>query len=245
MADSHVARVRLAGRFGWLATRLGLVCGLACGTLAGCATVPAESVQLSEAMGRDLETLHAAHKELAVRYFQRMHRDVDNFVENVYRPYVIRSTMADLQLIQKLQASLQPDAELGPEDVIEIYMEEAMRQIEAYRKELQAPVTEQEVQVLNAIDASHLRLENANAIVTGHLASIRKVRDAQGEFLREARLGGLPERTATFVTSVSDELAQVLSGAQATETELKALPARVNAIVKRMTPGGTPPDGGQ
>jgi hypothetical protein len=211
--------------------------------LAGCASVPVESVQLSEAVGRDLESLHVAHKELAVRFFQRMHRDVDEFVEEVYRPYVIRSTMEDLGLIAKLQASLQPGSALDPLDVMEIYVEEAMKQIEAYRAELQAPVTEQEVQVLGAIDASHLRVQNANSIVTGHLASVRKVRDAQGEFLRMARLEGLPERTAAFATSVSDELGRTLSSAKATDAELKLLPARIGEIVKRMGQPGASPAG--
>jgi hypothetical protein len=163
------------------------------------------------------------------------------FVRDVYRPYVIRSTMEELGLVNKLQASLQPGAELDPLDVMEIYVEEAMRQIEAFRAELQAPVTEQEVQVLGAIDASHLRVQNANSIVTGDLASVRKVRDAQGEFLRMARLENLPDRTAGFVTSVSDELARTLDSAKATESELKLLPARIGEIVKRISqPGATP-----
>jgi hypothetical protein len=226
-------------------------CYLVFATLAtaGCASVPVESVELSETVGRDLESLHVAHKELAVRYFQRMHRDVDEFVRDVYRPYVIRSTMEDLGLVAKLQASLQPGSELDPLDVMEIYVEEAMKQIETYRAELQAPVTEQEVQVLGSIDASHLRVQNANAIVTGHLASVRKVHDAQGEFLARARLGGLQERTASFVTSVSDELARTLDSARSTESELKLLPSRVGEIVKRITqpvpPAGTAREDGR
>jgi hypothetical protein len=187
-------------------------CG-ALAPLAGCASVPVESVQLSEAVGRDLESLHVAHKELAVRYFQRMHRDVDEFVDEVYRPYVIRSTMEDLGLIAKLQASLQPGSALDPLDVMEIYVEEAMKQIEVYRAELQAPVTEQEVQVLGAIDASHLRVQNANSIVTGHLAGAEGT-DAGSSC--DGAAEGLPERTAAFATSASTSWA-ALSSAKATD----------------------------
>lgn len=218
-------------------------CYLAGAPLAACARVPVESVQLSAAVGEDLERLHAAHRELATRYFQRMHQDVDEFVRDVYRPYVIRSTMEDLGLIAKLQGALQPGAELDPLDVMEIYVEEAMRQIEAFRSELQAPVSEQERQVIVAIDAAHLRVQNANAIVTGHLASVRKVHDAQGEFLRRARLEGAPERTITFVTAVSDELARTLDATRATAAEFQGLPARVGEILGRIRAAGTAPDG--
>jgi hypothetical protein len=204
-----------------------------------CASVPPESIELSATIGRDLESLHAAHHELATRYFQRMHHDVDAFVDDVYRPFVIRAAMEELDLLAEIDAARRPGAELDPLDLMEIFVDETIARIEAYRARLHAPVAEQERRVLASIDAAHLRLRNANAIVTAHLASVRKLHDAQSEFLRTARL---PEREQTLeiVTSVSDDLARLLADAGKAGSDLEGLPARIHEILRRVLPTPTP-----
>jgi len=207
---------------------------------AACASVPPESVELSAAIGRDLESLHAAHYELATRYFQRMHDDVDAFVDDVYRPFVIRAAMEELDLLDELDAARRPGAELDPLDLMEIFVDETIASIQAFRAQLHAPIAEQERRVLAAIDAAHLRLRNASAIVTAHLASARKLHDAQAEFLRTARL---PEREQTIeiVTAVSDDLARLLADARKAGSDLEGLPARIHEILRRTLPTPTPP----
>jgi hypothetical protein len=66
--------------------------------IAGCAQVPKESVELSATVGRDIAELHEVHRETARLLFRQMRDDVNQFVDEVYRPYIISSQMEDQQL---------------------------------------------------------------------------------------------------------------------------------------------------
>jgi hypothetical protein len=137
--------------------------------LGACAQVPRESVELSATVGRDLAEVHRAHRELAIRYFARMKADIDRFVDEQYRPFVIRDTLERLQLLDELKQEKNPAVLFQK---MEIYVVEASKRIEDTRRQWLAPVTEQEAEVLKSLDRSYLTIQNANAIVTGHLASV-------------------------------------------------------------------------
>jgi len=69
---------------------------------AGCAEVPKESVQLSVTLGRDLKRGSQAHRELAVKYFARIKEDINDFVDNTYRPYMIKTSMRDFRIVERI-----------------------------------------------------------------------------------------------------------------------------------------------
>jgi len=172
--------------------------------------VPEESVELSVTVGRDLAEAHRANRELARRYFERMRADVETFVSTTYRPYIIRQTMSDLQLVERIKKASADDSDLDPLDVMEVYVERTLSRVSAFRSALLAPVETQERQVLTAIDETFQRLQNANAVVTGHLASVRRVREAQDEFLKRAGLGNTSEQLGGQLADFSDRLARTL-----------------------------------
>ncbi|MDQ7088853.1 MAG: hypothetical protein Q9Q13_13805 [Acidobacteriota bacterium] len=160
----------------------------------GCASVPRESVELSVTMGRDLEVVHAANRRLAVVHFDRLLRDIDVFVDTVYRPFVIRRSIDDLDLVRLVSRtdgeSVDPrGADLDALDILEVYVDDVVRRIETFRREVRAPIEEQRREVLESIDAAFDALRSANAVVTGHLASVVKVHDVQAETLAELGLG--------------------------------------------------------
>lgn len=208
----------------WRASRAWVLVGgvLMLGTAGGgCARVPAESVELSVTVGRDLAELRQAHRALAVRYFDRMRGDVETFVTDVYRPYIVRSTMAELHLVDSIRAAASGNSALDAVDLMEIYVDETMQQIAAFRDSLMAPIDRQQAHLLGSIDTTFQRLQNANAIVTGHLASVRKVRDAQDEFLRGVGASGLTERIGGNLATLSDNLAGTLQRARRAEDLLQ------------------------
>ncbi len=218
----------------WSSVALGLV---------ACARVPQESVELSVTLGRDLAEAHRANRALASQYFSRMYADVDAFVDRTYRPYLIRSAMESLDLVNLVRASIGSDT-LDPLDIMEIFAEETIVRIMTFRAELRQPIERQELEVLQAIDDAYQRMQNANAIITGHLASVRKVHDAQAEFLAGVGLGDLRAQVSERVAAMSDSLRGLLDGATRVRelvdrgeerlselgATLEALPARVRAV---------------
>jgi hypothetical protein len=182
--------------------------------LLGCASVPEESVELSVTLGRDLAEVHRAHRELTIRYFKRIKEDINQFIDEEYRPFMIKKTMEDFSLLDKVKAATEPGASPDALQILELFVNKVSKQIESYRKELIQNISDQEGDVLRAIDDAYQKLQNANSIVTGHLASVRKVHEAQAELLERANLEGLRDRFIEKTARLSDEVAELVEKAR-------------------------------
>jgi methyl-accepting chemotaxis protein len=171
-----------------------------------CAQVPKESVELSVTVGRDLTEVHRAHRELVMKYFDRMKKDINDFIDEVYRPFQIKHAMEDFRLVERIQQAAQ--ATSGPDalQIMELFVTNLTEQIESYRNELLGNISQQETEVVTAVDDAYQNIQNANAIVTGHLASIRKVHDAQEELLRRVNLEDFRHRVTRDAVSLSDKI---------------------------------------
>jgi hypothetical protein len=170
----------------------------------GCAEVPKESVVLSATVGRDLEVVHAAHRELLRLLFARMRRDVDRFVDEVYAPHQIRVVMEEQRrlaastlpaerrqaLLLAVDAAFKEGAPPELRSTVTRAMEGLVKgihdDVESLRAELHRPLDEQEATTVTAIDRSYQQISYANSVVTGHLASVVKVEEAQDEVLADA-----------------------------------------------------------
>lgn len=166
-----------------------------------CAQVPKESVELSATVGRDIAAAHKAHRALASVLFARMKHDVNRFVDDVYAPFQIRyvmeadhrrATSADeterrRSLLLAMNAAFKPGAPSQLQSGVLVGMSalvESIREdVEQMRTELLAPLEQQEAEVTASVDRAYQQIHYANSIVTGHLASVVKVHDAQGQVL--------------------------------------------------------------
>jgi len=167
--------------------------------LSSCASVPKESVELSATVGRDVVVAYDAHKALAVLLFDRMKNDVNIFVDDVYAPYQIGELLkldyADANtgenesmtgtIIDAAKNSTDAEKQKNAIGIMNVFVTVVHDDVEDFRKTLLAPIEEQEKAVLASIDRSYNQIIYANSIVTGHLASVRKVYDAQEGILNK------------------------------------------------------------
>lgn len=222
--------------------RATLLVGLIAGSLIapGCASVPPESVELSRTIGEDLVELHRAHRALLVRFYQTIEDDIDTFVDGTYRPFIIRSVMEDLDLINELQASID-SGDLDPLDIMEIFAEETIANIQEYREKLRSPVVAQRDSLLLTVDDAYARLVAANSTVTGHLASIRDVHEAQQIALDRIGLSNLRAQTTDLASSLSNQLGDLLETTSRIEDSLDEaeaisdLPATIENLARVLT----------
>jgi hypothetical protein len=212
--------------------------------LCGCASVPPESVQLSEAIGRDMTSIEVAHREIATRYFSAMREEVNRFIAREYRPFTIRKTIEELDLATRLQDALEPGAELDPIDLMTILVEEVQADIDNYRSELLGPIVARERMVLASLDTAYSKLRNANHALTAHLVSVRKVHEAQSSALRGLGLGDLREQTMQATVALSDSVVSILSKARTfdaklpqAEVEFRNISERVKGVVEVLQKG--------
>jgi hypothetical protein len=202
--------------------------------LCGCASIPPESVQLSEAISQDMTSIEAAHREIATRYFAAMREEVNRFVEREYRPFTIRKTIEQLDLAQRLQDAHKPGAELGPVDLMTIVVEEVQADIDNYRSELLGPIVARERTVLASLDTAYIKLRNASNALTAHLTSVRRVHEAQSSALRDLGLGDLREQTVRATVALSDSVASILGKAKGFDKKLTVAETQFQTISERV-----------
>lgn len=206
-----------------------------------CAQVPKESVELSATVGRDIAEVYRAHRELAQVFYGRMKGDINEFVDDVYAPYQInRLIQFDRDAFQggdkenifgALETATKnpgnPQAQKDLLGAMEVFVQVVHAEVESYRADLLAPVETQESDLLSAIDRSYNQIHYANSIVTGHLASIVKVHDAQEELLKEFGLEGLRKNVGTKLAATSKTVAKIVGKAEKVEGTVAEMDGKI------------------
>lgn len=196
--------------------------------ITSCAVVPKESVELSATVGRDVVSVYQAHKELATILFTRMKKDVNTFVDDVYAPYQIGKLLemdfadANSGEFESMTGSIIDAAKNSSDSTkqkqaigfMKDFVSVVYEEVETYRNILLAPIEEQELEVMAAIDRSYNQIIYANSIVTGHLASVRKVHDAQEDILNKFGVENLRTETAQKLSDYSVGVDKILKDAK-------------------------------
>lgn len=240
---------RYASRFAALAC-----CAFAV-LLSACALVPKESVELSTAVGRDIGTVRASHRELAATLFGRMEGDVNRFVDDVYAPYQIQNVLAKQKeaqakgkdnLFSVLETAMKEprnaQAQKDAVDVMGAIVQAVHEEVEEYRKIRLLPIQTQRAQVMNDLDRVYDQIERGNATVTAHLASVVKVHELDDQLLEAADLKGLREKIGITLSETSSKVAHFVDNARKVEGSLDQTTTAINGLTQdldALTKGGT------
>jgi hypothetical protein len=75
--------------------------------LSTCASLPWETVTLSQTLGSDLNILHNAHRNIIEIHFNKIEDGINSFVDDVYAPYIINYVISrELQKYKEMKPSL-------------------------------------------------------------------------------------------------------------------------------------------
>jgi hypothetical protein len=218
---------------------VGLIC---LAGMIGCAQVPKQSVELSETVGRDLAELHRSHRDLANLLYDRMERDVNRFIDNVYVPFQVERTLKEHQaeLTGAIEAAGRPDSTGERQStavaMMSIFLEELHAEVEDYRTKKLRPLREQRQQLVKSIDDAYTRVREANSVTTGYLSSVAKVHQAQSELLERFGMPDFQARVVKRATDLSEKLddlsKKVKSGESKIDAAVKQLDEFVDAQAK-------------
>lgn len=183
--------------------------------LFGCASIPKESVQLSVALGDDLQALHKSHRAMVNLYYGKMKGQINQFVDDVYVPYVISQSlkfeMDDFKIGKESLPGLIKEASESSDNAskeVLLYMQDfieiANEDIGLMRNELLLPIKQQEAELLLKIDNAYNNAIYANATLTAHLKSIRKVKETQSEALQLVGLNNVHETITDYAVKTSE-----------------------------------------
>ena len=197
--------------------------------LSACDVVPKEAVTLSNTVGRDLEEVHRAHRDLAELHFSRIEDDINRFIDQTYRPAFVKKFAEEFRLAERVNQIVQQDPDkLLP--VLTRFVETAVNRTEKKRAELLGPIQVQKQTVIEEIDNAHRQIQAAQAIVTGHLASVRNVREVQNELLTKVGLGDLREKIATKTADISTKVAGFIKTGEEIESGVDTIAGKIAGI---------------
>jgi hypothetical protein len=207
--------------------------------LGACAQVPKEAVELSATVGRDIAEMRKSHIALVDIYYTELITDINRFIDNVYLPFQIQTTLADdlwkKEMLSAIESASRPDstgaAQKESFQRIEAFLLIIQEEVESYRKLKLDPVKKQYADVSSRINKSYEQIHYANSIVTGHLASVVKVHESQNEILKKLDLKDLRTEVGKGLSGISDKIGELIQKAQAGEEKLDSIVSKFNDLL--------------
>lgn len=220
--------------------------------LAGCASIPKQTVDLSKAIGEDLQILQKTHTRIIELHFDKIINDINSLVDEVYKPFVISSVLNEdlekfkaggksdnlfgaLETSTKVSDAKQADALL---EKMSFFIEAIHDDVEDYRDSLLSPIRKQKEDLLAAVNQSYDNAKYANATITAHLESIQKLKTTQQEALARVGLSKADSIITNSLVKLSDQVEKAVQ--QGRDINLKSDQAKtqldeVSKKIKELT----------
>ena len=147
----------------YVSTMVVLVCAPL--VINGCATIPKESVKLSESLGGMISHSRTSHVNLVNRYFSERIETIRNFALTEYKPAFIKNIQKRLK-------------DQGQEFTIERY-DQAMGRVLKKVDEWVAEAEAERISVLGEVRESYDRMTRANESVTSLLRSASQIEEVR------------------------------------------------------------------
>ena len=200
----------------------------------GCATVPREAVVLSETVGEDVRAVHTSYAALVRTHFASLRRQVNTFIDTRWTPTYLREFIQEGDLVA-LAKDPDPVAVL---DGVGTWAGVAVEEIESKRRELLDPIDQDERELLVSVDDAFARITQANAALTAHLRSIRKVKDIEDQALEAAHLKELRDQVTARLSDASERADRAIKDLERASGEVKDVKEKKEELMKRRKGGG-------
>ena len=135
--------------------------------LVGCASVPKESVKLSQEIGKGIASYHEAYINLLNEYFSQKRIVINNFILNKYLP----------KYMENLKNELKAAGE-DPEKLHPFMVRDIVKDISEKRDSMHEELEKTRIAIIDAVSRDYLLLTSANSTVTGLLQSAVDVDEA-------------------------------------------------------------------
>ncbi len=151
--------------------------------IGGCASIPKESPELSQEIGRRVAAMQEAHLNLIDKYFELKRNEINDLFEEEWIPAYAESFFAQPQVSNywdKLVAGNDREerlrflTQLGPR---------MLEDIRSRRAEFMAPLNELETQVKDSLRGEYRQILSANNTLTSFLANSSKVAENRERYL--------------------------------------------------------------
>ena len=193
----------------------------------GCASVPKEVVELSYTVGQDLNAVYLSYRQLIQTHFDGLRKQATDFLDNKWTPAYIKKFIKKGKLVERATNSDPNMVLLG----VRLWAEVAVEEIEKKKKELIDPIDKNEKELLNSIDEVFAQLISANAAITAHLNSIRKVKEVQDEALQALKVKDLRDKINNGLIFASDKANEAIEKVKKAEGIIDDLAKKKEGLI--------------
>lgn len=207
--------------------------------LTACAQVPKEAIELSATVGRDLAEIRKSHIALVDLYYDHLFDDINQFVDDVYLPFQVQQTLSDpelkKELLKAIEAASRDDAtgttQKEAMEIIESFLVGINDEVDSFKEEQLKPVKEQYHNLVTNLNQAYDQIYYANSVVTGHLASVRKVHDTQDEILAKLSLSNFKTTVGKKLADLSDDIDNLAKKAKEKSQSIEEIIAEFKELV--------------
>lgn len=202
----------------------------------GCAQVPPQSVELSATLGRDLLELQRSHRKAVDLLHDRDVERIQQYVEQVAIPTYTSTVIKAVgpQIAADLAKATAPTATQADKDLAYDHMRKTVlgitARVEKQRKDLLGPIESARRDRLQELDLAYAQMQQANSVLTAHLASVVKVHTVQDELLTKAGLKDFREKVGDAALDLDKQMAGALDGAKDAEDAV----ARIKVLFEKL-----------
>lgn len=199
--------------------------------LAGCASVPRQSAELSSELGVMIRTSRVSHHALVDEYVKERRKRANDFITRDWIPKFTKNFIAEAKLEQELGNAKTPDEKI---QVHQEFQEAASQRISEHRAMLTDAIDEVGRLLRTRIEEHYDQMALVNQTLTAHLRSAERVNATRDDLLRLAKVP--PNQLIPFA-----QLDQVVGKMEKFEGDvnaLRSLATQAKAIVIQGGPNG-------
>lgn len=214
--------------------------------LGSCASIPRETVLLSQTLGKDLKELHSSHRNMVQLYYKKIKDNINVFINEVYSPYIINNMLeAEMQGCKEGEPSLYkaiedarklatPEATENAMEYMQDFLEMVRLQIEEKRESLFSPIATQERKLLDKINHSYENVLLANTSISNYLKSIRKLKETQQEVLSMVGLSGADTAVINSLMTVSEKVNEAVKTGKKIDIESDKASEEIREVIEKI-----------
>ena len=215
--------------------------------ITSCGTVPKEVVELSYVAGKDLHSLHESYDTLIHQFFENLGSERREYLDNVWYPRFLENWKEDGELVgiakgERIWSEIDGKLIDTPVDsdpkeslkTLDDWVSYALYAYEVKEQKLLKSLNDQEEQLRAQVKQAFEHMMMANATVTAHLNSLRKVQEVQDEVLKALDVKDLRDKINDGLINASVESAKGLDKIRVADAKIDDLVAEIKSYENKL-----------
>lgn len=204
--------------------------------LSGCASVPVETVDISTKLGQQLQSLNQSHVSYINLFYDQIDSRANRWIDEIYAPEIISAQLGGKTgaiLLRAIDAAKKGDEDA--KDAVTLltrYLEQVKKAIDIKRNELLSPVQQARKKALASVEIAWGQATLMNVTLTNYLQSLSKLRQSQDQLLAQVGASDLQDQAAEKISSISNNIDQILNDAKDHGANLEELTKRVEVFIQ-------------